>query len=1016
MSEVSQALLESQYDLGLGGTGYLVAWEIPPQTYNLNAPITEEGDDLLVERRDQSPEMSENKLDRLFWESQRDWSGGAGQQRFSAPQSSDRAFYDSTGIDITTVGQATLLKGVSRVLTLTNQAPVAPQKMGFTDSYVYVAAGKPNVKRFGLFDGTDVATLDQSGADGADNEVYDMASDGATIYVAVGDGGTHKATDPATTAQHNFDSLSTWTSVDLTPAQDTADFQEGTASTKFTNTSANTGTSRKLSSDWSTAAATKDFSSVDQFKIRFKVNKSGVVVKLRLGTSDTVYWERTVTTSSTSPGTWYEDISSRTADWTAVGGIASWTAIDRFIIAVAPASNPTFWSKQQNSTFTPTSTVTVSNPSPNTVYTGTLLVWSIFINTGATVTTPSGWTVLHDTVIGDGRLWTAYRVPDGSESSTFSATLSTADLWATAALKYISVNTSSPIHVSGTDGTTSGNTTLAAPSVTTSIANTTLITIHAGVGPIGGGASFTAPSGMTERSDSGAGAGANPIPSLDLNDLALGAAGATGQKIATASVTVSDRNMHSIALTPISPVVYLDDFRSVITGAFSHFSDHDARVLEFAKDRLFGAGLKSGSTTQWEFFEVGSTTTSVVRAGASDGLPDNWAVSDIAELGPYVYFSAYRGSKGAVMAYGVNTDGTAQKAFRAVALPSGDIPISMVPFLGQGMLIGCRRVGSTSGGLGVVYRAFPAASGHLSIEEVTVLGTVGDGTDYAPGAVFEQGKHAFFGWNNSALIQGITADTSGSSGLGVYVPSTGGFSRHLGSTTESGPVEGAGVFKGRKVFSIGGQGVYVEQATYRASGAISGSIMDWNIDAPKVLLQEEVGYQPLPAGTEVEIAYTTDGGVTWTSLGTDSTDDSTVIQKAISTPDETISAGTVRYRVSLATTTNTNTPTLKKAGIGALYGQKPRYMHRIVLKAYDRMELKNGAPHPTAPVKLSYTIENALKTLRDNQTIVAYQDPNWVIHQDSVPVRVGGVHVLRNHEPQVGFKNLVVVDLVEVPA
>lgn len=453
-------------------------------------------------------------------------------------------------------------------------------------------------------------------------------------------------------------------------------------------------------------------------------------------------------------------------------------------------------------------------------------------------------------------------------------------------------------------------------------------------------------------------------------------------------------------VAPILPTVWIDDVERFQYSSMSHYSDHDSRVLAWCKDRLFGAGFKAASTTTWEFFEVGATSTSTVRLT----LPDGFQITSIAELGGYVYFSAYRAGRGVIYAY----DGT-NAPFIAVPLPPGEQPTLLQPFLGAGLIVGARQVGSVSslGGAGVVYRAFPDSSGHLTLERITTIGK-DDGMDYSPKTGFALEDFVYFGWNYFGDVFEGSPDPA-NSGMGIYYPTYGGYAQSLYGAT-SGIVEGSCVFNGRRIFSIGSDGVYVEGASYLSSGQIVGSIFDWNIDKAKVLLTGESGYLPLPAATSVKMEYSTDG-TTWTSLFTDSTvgdtQDLATIYK---------NATQVQYRVTLGSATGVNTPTLKKAGISSIYGTKPKRVFRFAIDAADNMTLKNGAAYPNGGAGLAWSIIAQIEALRNAQTIFSFQTPAFPFTGEIVTARIGLINWTTEYLPATGYETIAIVEVNEVPS
>lgn len=767
------------YDFALNGVGYLVAWELDRELLSpWKAAYLETAVDMRVEKRDvASEEMSENKLDYSFWKSQRDWTDGAGQDRFDAPKSSHNAFSQSRGMNVTVPGQATILPSTSLLVALPNVDPV-PQKMVATDQAVFAAAAQPNLKKFSATDASDVSNV-STGTETA-QPVFDMATDGGQVYVALGADGTHVLQSPFNTQLESFDTTTGWsvTSGSATITSDTTGQKEGAGALSIRFPS-NPATIAKTEGPW-------DFTTADQVSFWYTC-AAGANYQIRLVTSPGNYYFRTL--SSSLPLGWTNDVSAKSA-WTAVG-------------------------------------------SPN---------------------------------------------------------------WASIATVNIVANSATNIE--------------------------------------------------------------------------------------------------------------FDDLRSLQSGSsFSHFSDWDCRVLGWAKDRLYGGGIKTGST--WRFFEVGSLATSTEWLA----LPASWTITCIGELGGFVYFAATRGNRGLIYAF----DGT-NPPFAAAPLPLGDIPLSLTPFLGAGFLVGCRRVNTaTTSGQGVLYRAFPLATGHLTLERVLTVGTQGDGKDYGIRCGFAASDMVRYGWSYAGPPDTLTnpqVDTT-TTGLGVYNPQTGGYSRWKHAVAQ-GVVMSACLFKGLEYFTIDGQGVYGESnsGALVADPFLIGSLMDWNIDALKLLLNAQVGFKSLPAGGSVIVDYSTDEGTTWSSLITDTT----AGDKKTGAPIR-VTAQDAQYRVRVTPGSGNANVTLKKAGISAIYGEKPRRDYKIAVKAYSQMSLKNGTPHPQSGPGLPHAVVSGIQALHDSQTIVQFQPIGYgEEHTDVVDVRVASLETHRTWVEGSGWSINCKIELLEVPA
>ncbi|HEU0188729.1 MAG TPA: DUF6701 domain-containing protein [Gallionella sp.] len=168
------------------------------------------------------------------------------------------------------------------------------------------------------------------------------------------------------------------------------------------------------------------------------------------------------------------------------------------------------------------------------------------------ITAPAGWTLIQaitQATATSNRVSTYYRVATAAEPASYTWTLSAAHTGAAGGIvSYSGVDTTTPVDVSAGAATPSALT-HAAPTITTTVANDMLVTVH----EYASARSWTPPVGMTERVDIASRAASNAGITLEMNELLLGAAGATGAKTATASASADTGGTVSIALRPTAP-------------------------------------------------------------------------------------------------------------------------------------------------------------------------------------------------------------------------------------------------------------------------------------------------------------------------------------------------------------------------------------------------------------------------------------------------------------------------------
>jgi RHS repeat-associated protein len=195
----------------------------------------------------------------------------------------------------------------------------------------------------------------------------------------------------------------------------------------------------------------------------------------------------------------------------------------------APPATPGTYRSTSSATSPPITTITVSKPAG--VTTNDVLVAGITVRGTPTITPPAGWTLIRSDANGTTITQAMYqKVAGGSEAGSYAWTFNFPITSAVGGIvAYSGVDTTSPVDVSGGQANASSST-VTAPSVTTTVANTKLV----GFFGTANDATFSAASGMTERYDVDAD-GTNQIGGEGADETKA-AAGATGTRAATASV------------------------------------------------------------------------------------------------------------------------------------------------------------------------------------------------------------------------------------------------------------------------------------------------------------------------------------------------------------------------------------------------------------------------------------------------------------------------------------------------
>ena len=154
---------------------------------------------VLREQRDTSDEAGEQQLNTQMWiRSQTDWSYGAGQQYLDNADSDRRRFYTSSGIDIWTKGEVSLLPKTVDKGNTGNDVIMKVFVANDVD-YMYVASGTD------LYYSTDFdaasPTWTAVTALATPLTIVDFTSDGSTVFIAYGSAEKPHTTTIGTTTQ-----------------------------------------------------------------------------------------------------------------------------------------------------------------------------------------------------------------------------------------------------------------------------------------------------------------------------------------------------------------------------------------------------------------------------------------------------------------------------------------------------------------------------------------------------------------------------------------------------------------------------------------------------------------------------------------------------------------------------------------------------------------------------------------------------------------------------------------------
>ena len=260
---------------------------------------------------------------------------------------------------------------------------------------------------------------------------------------------------------------------------------------------------------------------------------------------------------------------------------------------------------------------------------GDVMVASIAVRPSSVlITPPTGWSPQAATVQNAGnssRQQIFYRVA-GAEPASYTWTFDSNHTGAVGAIvSYSGVDTASPINAFGGNTTPQGgdsNVQHRALEVTTTVADTMVISTHS----FTSAETWTPPTGMLERVDAASQGTPNAGGiSLEMNEVAQAAAGATGDKLATAAGNGDTGTAHLIALRPLVPQPVLHWSLDQLA-----WNGTPGEVVDLSGNNLHGTAILGANTAFVTPAIAGSPGT--CRYGAFDGVDDYVEVADNALL------------------------------------------------------------------------------------------------------------------------------------------------------------------------------------------------------------------------------------------------------------------------------------------------------------------------------------------------------------------------------------------------
>lgn len=318
------------------------------------------------------------------------------------------------------------------------------------------------------------------------------------------------------------------------------------------------------------------------------------------------------------------------------------------------------------------------------------------------------------------------------------------------------------------------------------------------------------------------------------------------------------------------------------TTSTSAVSFLDVHRVDWIGDR-FAVIYRDSATNTWIFSSLDKDGTEEIGGGlltlpGADNADESLAKTRIGGVSHginYVWFSTWSQDGDEAHIYVWNID-TTLSPYIAMQMPSGEIPLDVF-FYQNGLYI--YSVGINSGGV-KIYRCIVNGDGTLTPFVITTeeqAGEIPTSLLYSGKKFAADGRKLFFAWNGM--------EASGKGGFGVIDLATGGYAKR-GNPNVTGETQSVYVWGGRPGCSINNsQGFYLEHSTdKRATGWLRTSIADADSALDKRWTNVSWDADVDDANHTLTLAYTTDGGVSYTNAVTATTNDTGVADLGVESP------------------------------------------------------------------------------------------------------------------------------------
>ena len=366
---------------------------------------------------------------------------------------------------------------------------------------------------------------------------------------------------------------------------------------------------------------------------------------------------------------------------------------------------------------------------------------------------------------------------------------------------------------------------------------------------------------------------------------------------------------------------------------------HELYYVDFVKGHLMVSGDAAGGyATDLYYDPTGSI------AGGDDYVHpvDTWNWIGFAAGQNAIYAAGYAGTRGAIYKITITSAGVLDQPVVALELPSGEIPLVVYGYLG-GIFIGTNK--------GVRYATADSASNLVSGALIPTTGNVVSFT--------ADERYVWFNWSQ---YDG-TSTGLGRLDLSTFISANTPAHASDLMLTSTANVVSVATFNSKRIFSVTGDGVYVEDSANLVTTAelVTGTYR-WGIPDRKFVAKFDIRSTPLLGSITPSISL--DSGAYTAMVG--HTVATTTESVATAPQDKFIEAS---FKLTFARASATSGPTLTRWMARAYASPARSQVFRVPILMHHRLRI-----HDT---EYYFDVETELQALRDlvtNPRVINYQE------------------------------------------